>query len=90
MDADKTAEKRCHYGNWLLIKSFFYPDCHVLDVGTERLKDYYTTVQNVIFAFSFYYFEPRAIRVKTSTSRNPPKKSEANLRDTTICKKAAL
>ena len=27
-------------------------------------KDYYTTVQNVIFAFSFYYFVSRAIRVK--------------------------
>ena len=26
-------------------------------------KDYYTTVQNVIFAFSFYYFVSRAIRV---------------------------
>ena len=29
-------------------------------------KDYYTTVQNVIFAFSFYYFVSRAIRVKNS------------------------
>ena len=36
-------------------------------------KDYYTTVQNVIFAFSFYYFVSRAIRVK-NTSRNPPMK----------------
>lgn len=27
-------------------------------------KDYYTTVQTVIFAFSFYYFVSRANRVK--------------------------
>ena len=27
-------------------------------------KDYYTTVQNVIFAFSFYYFVSRAIRAE--------------------------
>ena len=34
-------------------------------------KDYYTTVQDVIFAFSFYYFVSRAIRVKKYKQESP-------------------
>ena len=43
-------------------------------------KDYYTTVQNVIFAFSFYYFVSRAIRVKKYKQESPDEMAEANLR----------
>ena len=42
-------------------------------------KDYYTTVQNVIFAFSFYYFVSRAIRVKKYKQESPDEMAEANL-----------
>ena len=43
-------------------------------------KDYYTTVQDVIFAFSFYYFVSRAIRVKKYKQESPDETAEANLR----------
>lgn len=51
-------------------------------------KDYYTTVQNVIFAFSFYYFVSRAIRVKKYKQESPDEMAEANLwRCDAICLK---
>ena len=42
-------------------------------------KDYYTTVQNVIFAFSFYYFVSRAIRVKKYKQESPDEMAEGRM-----------
>ena len=54
-------------------------------------KDYYTTVQNVIFAFSFYYFVSRAIRVKKYKQESPDEMAEANLwRCDAICLKISV
>ena len=54
-------------------------------------KDYYTTVQDVIFAFSFYYFVSRAIRVKKYKQESPDEMAEANLwRCDAICLKISV
>ena len=54
-------------------------------------KDYYTTVQNVIFIFSFYYFVSRAIRVKKYKQEAPDEMAEANLkRCDSICLKISV
>ena len=54
-------------------------------------KDYYTTVQDVIFAFSFYYFVSRAFRVKKYNQESPDEMAEANLwRCDAICLKISV
>ena len=64
----------------------------LLDVATERTgKICYPTVQNVIFAFSFYYFVSRAIRVKKYKQESPDEMAEANLwRCDAICLKISV
>ena len=54
-------------------------------------KDYYITVQNVIFIFSFYYFVSRAIRVKKYKQEAPDEMAETNLkRCDAICLKISV
>lgn len=54
-------------------------------------KDYYTTVQTVIFAFSFYYFVSRGRRVKKYKQESPDEMAEANLwRCDAICLKISV
>lgn len=76
----------------MLIKSFFYPDCHVLlDVGTERLERLLHDRSKRYFAFSFYYFVSRAIRVKKYKQESPDEMAEANLwRCDAICLKISV
>lgn len=73
--------KRCHYGNWLLIKSFFYPDCHVLlDVGTERLERLLHDRSRRYFCFQLLLFRfPRHPGQKYK-QESPDEMAEANLR----------
>jgi len=54
-------------------------------------KNYYTTVQNIVFIFSFYYFVSRAIRVKKYKQEAPDEMAEANLkRCDSICLKIGV
>ncbi len=54
-------------------------------------KDTYTTVQNIVFIFSFYYFVSRAIRVKKYKQEAPDEMAEANLkRCDSICLKISV
>ncbi len=74
----------------MLIKSFFsiLIAMYYWMWARNDWKDYYTTVQDVIFAFSFYYFVSRAIRVKKYKQESPDEMAEANLwRCDAICLK---
>ena len=54
-------------------------------------KDTYTTIQNIVFIFSFYYFVSRAIRVKKYKQEAPDEMAEANLkRCDSICLKISV
>ena len=54
-------------------------------------KDTYTTIQNIVFIFSFYYFVSRAIRVKKYKQEAPDEMAETNLkRCDSICLKISV
>lgn len=43
-------------------------------------KDYYTTIQSVVFIFSFYYFATRYVRLRKYKKETPDEMAEANLK----------
>ena len=43
-------------------------------------KDYYTTIQIVVYAFSFYYFVSRSIQLRKYKKEDTDEMAEANLR----------
>ena len=54
-------------------------------------QESYATIQDVVFAFSFYYFVNRAIRLKKYKQEEPDEMSEANLkRCDAICLKIVV
>lgn len=65
----------------MLIKSFFYPDCHVLlDVGTERLERLLHDRSKRYFCFQLLLFRfPRHPGQKYK-QESPDEMAEANLR----------
>lgn len=54
-------------------------------------KDYYTTIQTVVAAFTFYYFVSRGIRIQKYKQETPDEMAEANLkRCDAICLKISV
>ena len=54
-------------------------------------KDFYTTIQTIVFVFSFYYFVSRALRLRKYKKEAPDEMAEANLkRCDSICLKISV
>lgn len=54
-------------------------------------KDYYATIQNIVYVFSFYYFVSRSVRLKKYKKETPDEMTEVNLkRCDSICLKISI
>ena len=54
-------------------------------------KDYYMTIQTIVYIFSFYYFVSRSVRLRKYKKETPDEMAEANLkRCDTICLKISV